>query len=123
MFIMTNGCNETVTDGTVAGLAITLFPDTDASMAVDLLTDALFDVDGCEFAVAAATLLVDASPIVLSVSISIFSLDAVTGILLNLHTLWIFKMHFSRFVAKIGNLVFCVLFECCRCFFSVSCFR
>lgn len=77
---MTSGCNETVTDGTVAGLAITLLPDVDESMAIGLLVDALFDVDGCMFD-GAATLLFDASPIVLSVSISIFSFVAVTGIL------------------------------------------
>lgn len=73
MFIITSGCNETVTEGTVAGLAITLF---DGSLLGFIVTDG-FDVEGVAFV---AELLVEASPMLLSLSTSIFSFVAVTGI-------------------------------------------
>lgn len=74
MFMITNGCSETVTDGTVVGLAITLF----THISVDLTFAGGFDVDGVVFV---AELLVEASPILLSLSTSMFSFVAVTGIL------------------------------------------
>lgn len=76
MFIMTSGCSETVTDGTMAGLAITLFIDD--SVSVFTLTGNCDDVDGVGFV---TELLVDGSPMLLSLSTSIFSFVAVTGIL------------------------------------------
>ena len=86
---MTSGCRETVTDGMVAGLAITLFPDDSvlwlaaaaaaaAAVPLLLLLAGAFDVDGVVFV---AELLVDASPMLLSLSTSIFSFVAVTGII------------------------------------------
>lgn len=74
MFMITNGCSETVTDGTVAGLAITLF----THVSVGFTFAGGFDVDGVVFV---TELLVEASPILLSLSTSIFSFVAVTGIL------------------------------------------
>lgn len=78
MFIMTSGCNETVTDGTMAGLAITLFTADSASGFTLLGNCADVDVDGVGFV---TELLVDGSPGLLSLSTSMLSFVAVTGIM------------------------------------------
>lgn len=73
---MTSGCNETVTDGMVDGLAITLLPS--ASFA-----GGGFSEFGESVAALVPALLVEATSILLSsASTSIFSCGAVTGILL-----------------------------------------
>lgn len=74
--MMTSGCNETVTDGTMAGLAMTLF--TGNSVSVFTLVGCCDDVDGVGFV---TELLVDGSPTLLSLSTSMFSFVAVTGII------------------------------------------
>lgn len=74
IFIMTSGCNDTVTDGIMDGLAMTLL--TIASLGAGFTE--FDDVD----AKLVAALLVEAISILLSSpSISIFSCGAVTGIL------------------------------------------
>lgn len=76
MFIITNGCNEIVIDGTTVELAITLhFP----SSVVDLI--AFAELDNTDTTIPFA-LLVDASPALVSLSISILSFVVVAGILL-----------------------------------------
>lgn len=74
MFMMTRGCSETVTEGTVARLAITQSVDS----SVGGVLAGWFDVDGVAFI---SELLVEASPKLLSLSTSIFSFVAVTGII------------------------------------------
>lgn len=75
--MMTSGCSETVTEGTTLGLAITLFSGN---------CDGSFDTLDSLNPLGPA-LLVDASSMLSSVSTSILSFDAVTGIILTNITL------------------------------------
>lgn len=70
--MITNGCNETEMDGTTAELAITfILPESGVAL---FTFKADVEAVSCD-------LLVDASPALLSLSTSIFSFLAVTGIL------------------------------------------
>lgn len=92
MFIMTSGWSDTVTDGTTLGLAITLL---DAAVAVDCDDD--FEPVAGGLVEPGAALLVDASSILSSVSTSIRSFDAVTGIFLFNQFALTFRQNLNQF--------------------------